>query len=77
MSTATTIAASTTPAAKAPPRVDPADFIAELHAEGEFPITAGGDPAVPDSLGSDPAAWAAEYIGHAARHLGAQPPTAE
>jgi hypothetical protein len=59
------------------PPVDPADFIAELHAEGEFPITAGGDPAVPDSLGSDPARWAAEYIGHAARRIGAQPLIAE
>ncbi|MCP2342053.1 hypothetical protein [Actinomadura rupiterrae] len=61
----------------APPQVDPADFIAELHAEGEFPVTAGGDPAVPDSLGTDPAAWAAEYIGHAARLIGTQPLQAE
>ncbi|WP_433178176.1 hypothetical protein [Actinoallomurus sp. CA-150999] len=49
---------------------DPADFIAELRDEGQFPITAGGDPAVPDSLGSDPARWAAEYMSHAKRKLG-------
>ena len=58
---------TTTPAA---PPVDPADFIAELHSEGEFPITAGGDPAVPDNLASDPARWAADYMAHASKKLG-------
>lgn len=60
-----------------PPPVDPADFITELHAEGQFPVTAGGDPAVPDNLGSDPAAWAAEYVAHAARRISAEPLTVE
>ncbi|GAB3979318.1 hypothetical protein GCM10029978_074380 [Actinoallomurus acanthiterrae] len=67
MSTSTTTAAPS--AAAEPVKFDPADFIAELRDEGQFPITAGGDPAVPDSLGSDPARWAAEYMGHAKRKL--------
>ena len=33
--------------------VDPADFITELHAEGNLPQNAGGDPAVPDSAFPD------------------------
>lgn len=66
---------SHTPTAESP-LVDPADFITELHTEGQFPVTAGGDPAVPDSLGNDPAAWAAEYVAHAARRIG-EPITVE
>ncbi|MFF1690791.1 hypothetical protein [Streptomyces sp. NPDC058254] len=33
--------------------VDPADFVAELHAEGAMPQNSGGDPAVPDSAFPD------------------------
>ncbi len=33
--------------------VDPADFVAELHAEGNMPQNSGGDPAVPDSAFPD------------------------
>ncbi|WP_369228967.1 hypothetical protein AB5J56_00730 [Streptomyces sp. R21] len=33
--------------------VDPADFIAELHTEGQLPQNSGGDPAVPDSAFPD------------------------
>jgi hypothetical protein len=33
--------------------VDPADFITDLHAEGNLPQNAGGDPAVPDSAFPD------------------------
>lgn len=33
--------------------VDPADFISELHTEGQLPQNAGGDPAVPDSAFPD------------------------
>ncbi|WTW95367.1 hypothetical protein OG216_19185 [Streptomycetaceae bacterium NBC_01309] len=29
--------------------VDPADFVTELHEEGNLPQNAGGDPSVPDS----------------------------
>jgi hypothetical protein len=57
-----TLAPNTT-AEAAVPRVDPADFIAELHADGNFPITAGGDPAVPDNLGSDDPAALVVYDG--------------
>jgi hypothetical protein len=32
---------------------DPADFIAELHTEGQLPQNSGGDPAVPDSAFPD------------------------
>jgi hypothetical protein len=32
---------------------DPADFIAELHADGAMPQNSGGDPAVPDSAFPD------------------------
>ncbi|GAA4603849.1 hypothetical protein GCM10023195_12910 [Actinoallomurus liliacearum] len=72
MSTITTNAApaAAAPAPAVPVDFDPADFIAELRDEGQFPITAGGDPAVPDSLGSDPVRWAGEYMGHAKRKLG-------
>ncbi|MFD9485084.1 hypothetical protein [Streptomyces sp. NPDC059991] len=33
--------------------VDPAEFVAELHAEGSLPQNVGGDPAVPDSAFPD------------------------
>ncbi|WP_175439226.1 hypothetical protein [Streptomyces vilmorinianum] len=33
--------------------VDPAEFVAELHAEGNLPQNTGGDPAVPDSAFPD------------------------
>ncbi|WP_199566447.1 hypothetical protein [Streptomyces corynorhini] len=33
--------------------VDPADFVADLHAEGNMPQNSGGDPAVPDSAFPD------------------------
>lgn len=32
---------------------DPADFITDLHTEGQLPQNAGGDPAVPDSAFPD------------------------
>jgi len=32
---------------------DPADFVADLHAEGNMPQNSGGDPAVPDSAFPD------------------------
>ncbi|MDT0459157.1 hypothetical protein RM550_26150 [Streptomyces sp. DSM 41527] len=32
-----------------PASVDPADFVSELHEEGQLPQNAGGDPSVPDS----------------------------
>ncbi|MEU9279504.1 hypothetical protein [Streptomyces sp. NPDC048341] len=32
---------------------DPADFIADLHADGAMPQNSGGDPAVPDSAFPD------------------------
>ncbi|MFK8906202.1 hypothetical protein [Streptomyces sp. YS-3] len=35
------------------PVVDPAEFVAELHAEGSLPQNVGGDPAVPDSAFPD------------------------
>ncbi|MCJ0868087.1 hypothetical protein [Streptomyces sp. AP-93] len=33
--------------------VDPAEFVAELHSEGNLPQNSGGDPAVPDSAFPD------------------------
>ncbi|MFI1105204.1 hypothetical protein [Streptomyces melanogenes] len=33
--------------------MDPAEFVAELHAEGSLPQNVGGDPAVPDSAFPD------------------------
>ncbi|MER6548212.1 hypothetical protein [Streptomyces sp. NPDC001250] len=36
---------------------DPADFITDLHAEGQLPQNAGGDPAVPDGAFPDAHAY--------------------
>ncbi|MFD9618093.1 hypothetical protein ACFWB2_12540 [Streptomyces virginiae] len=33
--------------------VDPAEFVADLHAEGNLSQNVGGDPAVPDSAFPD------------------------
>ncbi|MER8104566.1 MULTISPECIES: hypothetical protein [unclassified Kitasatospora] len=35
------------------PQIDPADFVAELHADGDLPQNVGGDPSVPDSAFPD------------------------
>jgi len=41
---------------------DPADFITDLHEEGNLPQNAGGDPAVPDSAFPDTHTYATVAI---------------
>ncbi|MFZ3595053.1 hypothetical protein [Streptomyces sp. BH104] len=36
---------------------DPAEFVTELHAQGQMPQNSGGDPAVPDSAFPDDPAY--------------------